>query len=436
MAVGKRSFTRPSFFRAEGFPPRVNRAVGRVLAPYREGLVGVDRRVIVAAACSFLFIAARLGAITFLAIYFIRTKGISAPEVGAAFLVENLTRALVGPFAGALSDRVGRRPVIVGAAALSAVAMPACLLVDSALGLLLWSATIGLTQAPFFPAITALLLDYAPPEKRQSVLAVNYTALSVGYTLGVLPAGFLAERSFAALMGASSGAFALVALLTYFVARDAPKSASTGPPPSVLANLATAGRDRAFLALALLGFLFPLGLGLASLALPVHAADAGVPKSTIGVILSTNGVLIALLAIPMNARLERGGPFRFLPVAGVLLAAAWGVLALSGAPLALLLAVALFSLGEIVFSTALPAAVASLAPARMRGAYQGAWSMVFAGSIGLGLYASGIGRDTVGWPVTWAAFGAATLLAGALLALSRGWFRSVADARAGAAARE
>lgn len=405
-------------------------AIRRLLSPYREGLVGVDRRVLVAAACSFLFIAARLGAITFLAIYFIETKKISAPDVGAAFLVENLTRALVGPFAGALSDRVGRRPVIVGAAALSAVAMPACLLVESALGLLAWSAVVGLTQAPFFPAITALLLDYAPPEKRQSVLAVNYTALSVGYTLGVLPAGFLAERSFVALMGASSGAFALVAILTYLVARDAPKGGASGPPPSVLANLAIAGRDRAFLALAALAFLFPLGLGLASLAIPVYAADAGVPKSLIGIILGANGVLVAFLAIPANARLERSGPYRFLPVAGVLLAAAWAVLALSAAPWSLVAAVTAFSLGEIVFSTALPAAVAALAPAGARGAYQGAWSMVFGGSIGLGLYASGLGRDHLGWPPTWLAFAAATLAAAALLAVSRAWFRSVADARA------
>lgn len=402
---------------------------GSILAPYREGLAGVDRAVAVMASCSFLFIAARLGALTFLGIWFVKERGITATDVGAALLVENLLRALAGPVAGAASDRFGRRPLIVIAGVASAAVMPAVLLVRDAPALFAWSAAIGLTQAPFFPSMTALLLDHAKPERRQSVLAVNYTALSVGYTLGVAPAGFLAERSFPTLIAASAGGFLLVAVVTLLFARDAPRAAG-GPRPSIARNLAIAGRDRAFLVLAGLAFLLPLGLGLVSLAVPVYAADAGIPKPTIGLVLGLNGLVVALLAIPMNARLEAGGPFRHLPVAAALLAATWAALAASAHVGAVAGAVLLFSFAEIVFSAALPTAVASLAPPGVRGAYQGAWGMVFALSIGVGLFASGWGRDALGWRATWIAFTAATAIATIGLAVARPWFRRVADARA------
>ena len=55
--------------------------------------------------------------VTFLGIYFVREAGIALATVGAAFLCENLLRGLAAPLFGALSDRVGRRPLLIFSAA-------------------------------------------------------------------------------------------------------------------------------------------------------------------------------------------------------------------------------------------------------------------------------------------------------------------------------
>jgi Na+/melibiose symporter-like transporter len=70
--------------------------------------------------------------VTFLGIYFVREAGIGLATVGVAFLCENLLRGLAAPMFGALSDRVGRRPLLLGAALTTAAVLPCFLLVRDA----------------------------------------------------------------------------------------------------------------------------------------------------------------------------------------------------------------------------------------------------------------------------------------------------------------
>jgi len=71
-------------------------------------------------AANFLVVAARMSVVTFLGIYFVRVAGIDLAAVGAAFLLENVLRGTLAPLFGALSDRVGRRALLVPAAAFTA----------------------------------------------------------------------------------------------------------------------------------------------------------------------------------------------------------------------------------------------------------------------------------------------------------------------------
>jgi MFS family permease len=81
-----------------------------------------------------------------------------------------------------------------------------------------------------------------------------------------------------------------------------------------------------------------------------------------------------------------------------------------------------FSFGELVFSSAVPAAVARLAPAGRRGAYQGGWTLVASFSMGSALFFSGLLRDSFGWRTAWLVFAAITLAAAALLFILRKQF--------------
>src|SRR5207253_3790328 len=88
------------------------------------GLLALDRRIAVVVSANFLAIAARMSLVQFLGIYFVHRAGIDVTTVGLAFLCENLARGLLAPMFGALSDRIGRRVLLLTAALSTAVVLP------------------------------------------------------------------------------------------------------------------------------------------------------------------------------------------------------------------------------------------------------------------------------------------------------------------------
>lgn len=397
--------------------------------------VPLDRRIVVVVCAGLVAVAARMSVATFMSIYFVREVGLPVATVGAAFLVENLMRGLLAPVFGAASDRIGRRPILLAAMAATAALLPSFLFVEGVASLFAWSAAMGVVEAAQFPVTGALLLDLAPPERRQTVIAVNYAAICVGYTIGVAPAGYLAEHSFMWLSATSATGFVVSALILWIGLRGPLPREAARSEGSFLAASLIAARDRWFLLLASLGFMFPLGIGLTAFVSALFGADLGLDKGTIGLALSANGAIIAVLAVPVAARIEPIGPFRVFLFAAVFAAGGYVCYALVPSPaLALFVGTAVFTLGETIFSSALPAAVARLAPPGYRGAYQGAWSMVSSIGIGGALFVSGILKEAVGWTATWLLFAALTLVLGAVLFALRHRFTQVADARQAAKA--
>ncbi len=312
-------------------------------------------------AANFLVVAARMSLVTFLGIYFVRKAGIDLATVGVALLLENVLRGVLAPMFGALSDRVGRRALLIAAALVTAAVLPCFLLVRGPASLFAWSVAIGVAGAVNMPVANALLLDLAPSERRQGVLAINYTVMSVAYTLGVMPAGYVAEQGYGLLALMSTTGFLMVALLYALALRGAlPLEQRAGG--SFLVHTLSAMRDRAFLAFASLGF--------------VAAAFA------------------CYGAIPSPAA-------------------------------ALLVGTVVFSFAELVFSSAVPAAVAHLAPAGRRGAYQGSWALVGSFSMGSALVVSGVLRDAIGWHGAWLFYAGLILGAALLLFATRDWFSRV-----------
>ena len=85
---------------------------------------------------NFLAIAARMSLVQFLGIYFSHRVGLDVALIGFGFLCESLARGLLAPMFGALSDRVGRRVLLLFSALGTAVILPCFLLVDGPAALL------------------------------------------------------------------------------------------------------------------------------------------------------------------------------------------------------------------------------------------------------------------------------------------------------------
>jgi MFS family permease len=368
--------------------------------------------------------------VTFLGIYFVHQAGIDLATVGLAFLCENLLRGLLAPMFGALSDRIGRRSLLLGASLTTAAVLPCFLLVNGPLALFAWSAAMGIVSAVKMPVGTALLLDLAPPERRQSALALNYTVVSVAYTLAVMPAGYVAEQGYGLLAVMSTAGYLLVAALFLFALRGPLPLEPSQRETSIYKDFSSAFRDKTFVAFASIAFIFPFSMGLIAFTTPLFAADRGLGEGFIGLVLGANSIIVALLAVPVATRMEQSGPFRWLGWAALLVAACLACYAaIPNVGAALMVGITIFSFGELVFSSAVPAAVARLAPPGRRGAYQGGWTLVGSFSMGSALFFSGLLRDALGWQAAWLIYTGLTLAAAVALFLYRREFKSVSDSR-------
>lgn len=405
--------------------------LARAIAEYVDATRGLDRRVYSMSLGSFFSIAARMSVLTFLGVFLV-SRGIDFTLVGAAFLVENVARAAIGPVSGAASDRFGRRRVLVVGWAASALLGPLFLLIRSPSDLFVWSVAIGLAQGLYVPSVYALIADLTPAPKQQTAFALNYTALSLGYLFGVAPAGFLAEKSYVGLAVLSFLCYVALGIVLLLGVRGPMPAPAARASATVFAASIRPLRDPKFLAFLAPAIVFPLGIGLLA-AIPVYAAEASVSLSLVGAILASNGIVLALGSIPANARLAKRGPFALLGLSAVFLALTFALLAVSASPLVLLLALLAFNVGELVFSAALPTAVVMLAPRSERGAYQGAWSMAFSLGMGSALFLVGLAESAWGWRLAWSAFGALSLAVALVFVLERRGYERAGRARSDAA---
>ncbi len=96
-----------------------------------------------------------------------------------------------------------------------------------------------------------------------------------------------------------------------------------------------------------------------------------------GTLVSLNGLLIIFFELPIVSVTQRLRPRPVMAVGLALLGVGFGLTGLAGTLPALALVVITWTLGEISFMPVAGAYVADVAPAHLRGRYQGAWGFSF-----------------------------------------------------------
>jgi MFS family permease len=112
--------------------------------------------------------------------------------IGLLFSSYSLTQLLFAPLLGRLSDRLGRRPVLLGSIAGSVVAYALFAAAPNYAVLLLARALAGVAAANYAIA-QAYLADITPPEGRAKAMGLVGAAFGIGFVLGPALGGLLAH---------------------------------------------------------------------------------------------------------------------------------------------------------------------------------------------------------------------------------------------------
>jgi MFS family permease len=153
----------------------------------------------------------------FLPVYAVTALGLGAAEVGAIFGSQMLTTILARPVVGALSDRVGRRPLIVLGLLLCGAAMGAVSEAGGFATLLVAMLVYGLGLAVTTSSTSALVTDLAHRTRYGAAHGLFGTLYDVGDAVGPIAGGFVAATLGYRTMFNASAALATGAAAAFFV---------------------------------------------------------------------------------------------------------------------------------------------------------------------------------------------------------------------------
>jgi MFS family permease len=252
------------------------------------------------------------------------------------------------------------------------------------------------------PAASAVIGDLLPSPERATGFAGLRMAVNLGWATGTALGGLLADWDWRLLFLGDGLTTLAYGVLVYFMIPE-----TRAQPSAPLAPTATSGEvraaaaaarparavrrpastsplgDRVFLESVAVSLLFTLIFCSHLVVLPLTVTrSAGYPAVVFGLLAAVNGVLVALFEITIVAKLKRFRRLRLAALGYALAALGFGMIGLVMHWAWFLLAVLVFTLGEILSAPQQMAFVADWAPPEARGRYlslyQATWSIAFA----------------------------------------------------------
>ena len=348
----------------------------------------------------------RLGGfvVPFLAFYLTGPMHRSAAFAGAVAALIGVGAAVSGIVGGVLTDRIGRKPTLIGSLAANAATIAALGFARSPWLLAAGALAVGLASNAYRPAVSAMIADLVPPEDRVRAYALNFWAINLGFAFSMASIGLVTTLGYRALFLADGATTLLFALLIGAMVRDTRPSGAdlaAAGTPSGSGGMGTVLRDRVYVAFVATTLAALFVLTQCNAGQPMAMARDGLTAGQVGWISSINGLLIVLLQMPMTRWLKRWPERQVLAVSYTVMGLGFAV-QLFGHTIGVYgLSVAVWTLGEIGTTPTNQAIVARLAPAALRGRYMGLYQMSWTGAAILAPLVGGAVFGSLGAPTLW-----------------------------------
>jgi MFS family permease len=338
----------------------------------------LDRRIWLLAATRFVVTAGFAAVMPFLALHLVVERHFTILRIGVLWTMVGLVSASMQWVAGHVTDRLGRRRVLLVAMVLRSLNLAA---LGWAIGdrasfstIALLCAVNGAMRAFYDPAASALVAALCPRDKRVAAFSLHRVGSSLGWAAGPLAITFAPEAAYSTI-------FYIAAPITLIAAAAVALLPETGPLGGQTrvrwSQLAAFHRDRKFVRflIATLPF-FVLQTQMYHM-LPLYAAKyLGLDRTQVGSLFVVNGILVVLVQMPAVELIRRMGTAGALVLASIGYVVAYVGVGLASGYLSLLFCVVLATLCEIAALPAHQARVTALAPIDSVAGYVGLGGLV------------------------------------------------------------
>ena len=324
----------------------------------------------------------------FFALYLTSRFGVTLAEVGWLFLIFSITSFIGSFIGGALTDRFGRRKMIIFSLVASSLSTAAMGLVDTMTGFYIIGVVSGLFTDVGGPAQQALLADVLPEEKRAQGFGIIRVVFNLAVVFGPIIGGLVAARSFTALFLADAVISIISATIVYF---NVPETKPELKPHETqetfgqtFVGYGRVLRDGIFVLFIVTTMLSGFVYMNMNTTLGVILRDTySVQPDAYAYLLSINAAMVVLMQFPITRRIEKIPPMLVMAAGTLLYAVGFAMYGfVSNYPM-FILAMVVITIGEMLVAPIGQALVANFAPEQMRGRYGAvfgilAWGIPFA----------------------------------------------------------
>jgi predicted MFS family arabinose efflux permease len=343
----------------------------------------------------------------FFALYFTQKFGVGMTEAGTLLGMSSLFGLVGSVIGGAITDRFGRRQLILFGLITSALSSISLGLVSDITTLYFLIIIVGLLSRVAVPAYDAVMADILPEAKRQEGFAIMRVAFNYAWIFGTALGGLIAARSFLALFIMDAVLSMIAAIVLYrFLPETKPDSPSEIKEGEsffhTVSGYRIVLRDLAYVSFVLAAMTVMLVYQQEYSSFPVYLRDVhNIDSQRYGVMLSLAGLEVVLFQFWISRTIRTSPPFLMMMLGSLFLAIGFGMIGFVSGIALFLAAIIIITVGEMIFYPMGQALAAKFAPADMRGRYLAIYGLAWAIPATIGPAAAGLILDNYNPDLLW-----------------------------------
>jgi MFS family permease len=347
----------------------------------------------------------------YLSLYLNNVLKIPMTAVGMILMVSLVIGAMIGIFGGELSDRMGRKWVMVRSLfirclifVLFGFAIMYRVNIMIIVVLMIMNASLG---SFFMPASQAFVADLTTEDKRISAYGLIRIGGNLGWALGPAIGGLLATLDYSYLFFFTGFCMFCASLFLLRFSRESLKlSERNGETKTTLKDIVSVTQDRKFLAFTLICLSIFIVWGQLVSPISVYSVNrVGITKTQLGILFSINGFLVVVFQYSITHLFPKRKELTALAIGALVYAVGYFTVGLAGSFSMLALSMVIITIGEMVITPASHSYASILADPKHRGRYLGFFNLSQSFGWAFGPLLGGIlldaipGRSTVIWSI-------------------------------------
>ncbi|HSF83444.1 MAG TPA: MFS transporter [Anaerolineales bacterium] len=391
---------------------RLNKRAQSFLSNSRAAILEYPRQFWILVGAAFID---RLGGallFPFFTLYLTRKFAIGMTQVGVIFGVFAISSFIGSMIGGALTDRIGRKSMLIFGLVMSSVSSVLMGVIDVLPLFIVVALVVGILSESGGPAQQALVADLLPEKQRAGGFGIIRVAFNLAVTIGPVIGGFLASRSYLLLFISDAVTSLITALIAYFALHETRHKPAADEPKQSMGEtfrgyFKVLG-DKAYIWFLLASTLMVLVYLQMNTTLAVYLRDMhGISEQGFGYILSLNAGMVVLFQFAVTRWVNRYNPLMVMTAGTLLYAIGFAMYGFVGAYSLFLAAMVVITIGEMMVSPVGQAIVARLAPEDMRGRYMAVFGFSWLIPIAIGPFLAGMVMDN--WNPDWVWYLAGTI---------------------------